>query len=131
LEAELTRKGLVQSDADPALWILRGKDGAVLAMFSVDDGLVAAKTAEQADALVELVASMFAIRELGEPEDFLGIQISRTWPRAPSASSKSTKLLGLVAGLGWGGGGAVPMSPEMYSGLQVVKTWQTSSSTSA
>jgi hypothetical protein len=77
LEAELTRKGLVQSDADPALWILHGKDGAVLAMFYVDDGLVAAKTVEQADALVELVASMFAIRALGEPEDFLGIQISR------------------------------------------------------
>jgi hypothetical protein len=31
LEGELARKGFMQSDTDPSLWILHGKDGAVLA----------------------------------------------------------------------------------------------------
>jgi hypothetical protein len=122
LEAELTRKGLVQSDADPALWILHGKDGAVLAMFYVDDGLVAAKTVEQADALVELVASMFAIRALGEPEDFLGIQISRDRAARTITIVQEHKALELAAGLGLvGGRKAVPMSPETYSGLRAAQ----------
>jgi hypothetical protein len=79
LESELRAKGFTQSSADPSLWILRSETGAVLSMFYVDDGLVAARTAAEADALVDLVASMFAIRKLGEPTDFLGIEISRDW----------------------------------------------------
>jgi hypothetical protein len=75
-EGELRKKGFVQSDADPAPWILFGDGITVLAMFYVDDGLVAAKTAADADALVELVAGMFSIRALGEPENFLGIQVN-------------------------------------------------------
>jgi hypothetical protein len=43
LEGELRVKGAEQFDADPALWILHGEGGAVLVMFYVDDGLVAAK----------------------------------------------------------------------------------------
>jgi hypothetical protein len=49
-------------------------------MFYVDDGLVAAKTTAEADALVDLLGSMFEIRKLGEPEDFLGIHIC--WDRS-------------------------------------------------
>ena len=41
LEAALTKHGFKQSDADPSLWILHGEDGAVFALFYVDDGLVA------------------------------------------------------------------------------------------
>jgi hypothetical protein len=40
LESELKRRGFVQSDADPALWLLFGKDGPVFTMFYVDDGMV-------------------------------------------------------------------------------------------
>jgi hypothetical protein len=46
------------------LWIMHGKDGAVLALFSVDDGLMAARTAMEADVLVDLVESIFEIRKL-------------------------------------------------------------------
>jgi hypothetical protein len=49
----------------------------MLCMFYADDGLVAARTVEEADGLVKMVGSMFAIQELGEPTDFLGIQIER------------------------------------------------------
>jgi hypothetical protein len=49
----------VQSDADPALWILHGENGTVLSMVDMDDGLVAARTDVEADALVELVTFIF------------------------------------------------------------------------
>jgi hypothetical protein len=61
----------------PSLWIVNGEDGAVLSLFYVDDGLVAARTPKEADALVDLMESIFAIRKLGEPVDFLGIEIRR------------------------------------------------------
>jgi hypothetical protein len=77
LEAELTAQGFVQSNADPSLWILYSKDGAVLTMFYVDDGMVAARNDVEADALVDAIASIFEIRRLGEPQDMLGIEISR------------------------------------------------------
>jgi hypothetical protein len=49
LEGQLRDKEFEQSDAHPALWILHGKGDAVLAMFYVDDGLVAAKSVAEAD----------------------------------------------------------------------------------
>jgi hypothetical protein len=47
-----------------------------MGMCYVDNGLVAARTAEEA-ARVDLMASMLAIRALGQPQDFLGIEVSR------------------------------------------------------
>jgi hypothetical protein len=73
--AELTAHGLAQSDADPALWIMHG-GGHVMTIFYVDHGMVAVRTAADADALVDLVAGMFSIHKLGEPQDMLGIKIS-------------------------------------------------------
>jgi hypothetical protein len=37
LEAELSSRAFVQSDADPALWIWHSKKGIVMTMFYVDD----------------------------------------------------------------------------------------------
>ena len=79
LEAELTKWGFVQSNADPGLWLLYGENEAIICMFYVDDGLAAARSDEEAEALVDLVASMFAIRRLGEPEDVLGIEVLCDW----------------------------------------------------
>ena len=39
LEAELTKRSFVQSNADPRLWLLYGKNGAVMYMFYMDYGL--------------------------------------------------------------------------------------------
>jgi hypothetical protein len=61
-ELEVTSKCYVQHDVDPALWILLEEGGAVLPIFSVDDSVLAAPSAAKADALVELVASIFAVR---------------------------------------------------------------------
>jgi hypothetical protein len=56
--------------------IQRDERGVVLTMFYVDDGMVAARTSSEADALVGKVEGMFSIRKLGEPQDMLGIEIS-------------------------------------------------------
>jgi hypothetical protein len=48
LDTELTARDFVQNNADPSLWILYGKSGAVLTMFYVDDGMVAARTDAEA-----------------------------------------------------------------------------------
>jgi hypothetical protein len=122
LEVELTHKSLVQSDADPALWILHVEGGAVLAMSYVDDGVVKANAVEQTDALVELVASMFAIRALGEPEDFLGIQISRDRAVRTISIVQEHKALELAVGLGVGEAPKpAPVSPETSFGLRAAQ----------
>jgi hypothetical protein len=119
LEMELSKLDFVQSDADPSLWILQGKDGVVLALFYVDDGLVAARTATEADALVDQIASVFAIRKLGEPQDFLGIRIVRELEAGTITLTQEDKALALAAELGVAGEGKViPMSPETFSGLR-------------
>jgi hypothetical protein len=119
LEAALTERGFTQSDADPSLWILHGDSGAVFAMFYVDDGLVAARTAAEADALVEMVASMFAIRALGEPQDFLGIRITRDRAARTITIDQEDKAAALAAAAGvTGERQAVPMAPDVYSGLK-------------
>ena len=122
LEAELKGKGFVQSTADPSLWILHGEAGAVLTMLYVDDGLVAARTAAEADALVDLVASMFAIRKLGEPQDFLGIEITRDRSAHTISINQARKACALGAALGVAGERrSVPMSPDTYAGLRVAR----------
>jgi hypothetical protein len=92
LEQELKSRGFVRSESGPLFLLLCSKSGAVLVMFYVDDGLVAARTAAEADRLVKTVWSMFAIRELGEPADFVGIQIKRD-EKAGTVSIKQTRQL--------------------------------------
>jgi hypothetical protein len=113
----------VQSDSDPSLWILHGKDGAVLALFYVDDGLVAARTGEQADALVDLVASIFEIRKLGEPVDFLGIEIQRDRESGTiTLTQHKAKAEVLAAAHGVQGAcRATPMSPECFASLRAAQ----------
>jgi hypothetical protein len=61
-------------------------------MFYVDDGMVAARTAAEADALVDLVAGMFSSRRLGDPQDMLGIKISRDWDAGTITTCQASKL---------------------------------------
>jgi hypothetical protein len=94
----------------------------ILVMFYVDDGLVATRTALEADGLVSLVGSMFEIRELGKPLDFLGIQINRDIAAGTITIHQSDKALALAKGL-WVAGTrkATPMSPEVFSELRAAK----------
>jgi hypothetical protein len=91
----------------------------VLSMFYVDDGLVAARTDVEADALVELVASIFEIRALGEPKDFLGIEISQDHAANTITITQKSKASALAAELGVSGcRGVLPMQSEVYAGLR-------------
>jgi hypothetical protein len=99
LEGELAKRGFVQSDADPSLWTFYGKGGVVLSLFYVDDGLVAARTSKEPDALVDLVESMFEIRRLGKPVDFLGIEIQRNNRAGTITQMEKAEALAAVHGV--------------------------------
>ena len=74
---QLLARGFTPSQADPALFIKTDSQGNVLAMVYVDDSLIAGKTQQELQTVVDLLAAIFEVKDLGEPEDFLGIQIVR------------------------------------------------------
>jgi hypothetical protein len=125
LQGELARRGFAQSNADRSLWIVNGEDGAVLSLFYVDDGLVAARTPKEADALVDLMESIFAIRKLGEPVDFLGIKIRRDRGALTITITQKAKAEELAAVHGAQEAGKaeprVPMSPECFASLRAAQ----------
>ena len=111
-------RGFVQSNADPRLWLLCGENGAVICMFYVDDGLAPALSDEEAEALVGLVASMFAIRRLGEPEDVLGIEVLRDWDAGTITLCHERKAVALAETFGNSGQRrSGPMSPAVSGDL--------------
>jgi hypothetical protein len=125
LKGELARRGFVQSDADPSLWINNGKDGAVLSLFYVDDSLVATRTSQKANALVDLVESIFEIRKLGDPVDFLGIEIQHNRGARTITITQKAKAAAAAAVHGVEEAGkAVPkvqMAPECFAGLRAAQ----------
>jgi hypothetical protein len=95
------------------------KDVAVLALFYVDDGLVAARTTRGVDALVDLVELIFEIRKFGEPVDFLGTEIQ--CKRRAGIITLTQKVTAEALATAHGVQGAcmvVPMSPEWCSSLR-------------
>jgi hypothetical protein len=90
-----------------------------MTIFYVDDGMVAARTAAEADALVDTVATMFSIRELGEPKDMLGIEISRDRGAGTIAIRQAAKARALAAAFGVASEFCcTPMTPVAYGELQ-------------
>jgi hypothetical protein len=77
LEHELRKLHFARSDTDPALWSRNGKHGGSLTMFYVDDGLLVARSVAEADSIVDMVAKLFPIHNLGEPSDMLGLEVER------------------------------------------------------
>jgi hypothetical protein len=74
-----------------------GQDGVVLSLFYVDDGFEAATTSKEANALVNLVESIFEIRKLGEPVDFLGTEIQHNPGAGTIALTQKAKAEALAA----------------------------------
>jgi hypothetical protein len=122
LTSELASRGFVQSNADPGLWILKSESGVVLTMFYVDDGMVAARTEEEAEGLVDLIASVFETRRLGEPQDMLGIEIARNRKAGTITIRQSDKARALAEGFGVKGQRrATPMTPAAYGALRAAR----------
>jgi hypothetical protein len=119
LTSELTSRGFVQSNADPGFWILKSVDGVVLTMFYVDDILVVARTDEEAEGLVDLIASIFKTRRLEEPRDMLGIEIDRNCQAGTITIRQSEKARVLAETFGvLEKGQATPMTPAAQGSLR-------------
>jgi hypothetical protein len=69
-------------------------------MFYVDNGVLAAETVEEADDLVDLIASISETRKLGEPRDMLGIEIARDRQAGTITIRQSVKARSLVVAFG-------------------------------
>jgi hypothetical protein len=120
-ESELTALGLVQSDVDPALWILH-RGGHVPTVFCVDDGVVPTRTPAEADTLVDRVAGIFSVRKLGEPQGMLGIEISRDPDAGTITIRQAGKAQSLATAFGVEGEScATPMTPVEYEELQAAR----------
>jgi hypothetical protein len=73
--------------------------------------------------LVELVGSIFEIRALGKPKDFLRIVISRDLAQGTIAISQESKALAVAKQLGvTGSQKALHKSPEAYAGLRAARS---------
>lgn len=79
LRTKLAAHGFRPTHADPCLFVKHDDDGNIVVqlLVYVDDCLVAARTSEQVIAVVSIIAEIWEVRDLGEPDDFLGIQIVR------------------------------------------------------
>jgi hypothetical protein len=74
---DLIKAGFVRSYSDPSLFLLHDDSGTVICGVYVDDGIIAGVTQTLVDAAFTIIANAFEVRDLGEPTDFLGIQITR------------------------------------------------------
>jgi hypothetical protein len=79
LKSTLQDAGWTQSTADPALFLLRGSDGTVVArlLVYVDDCFIAGRTPAIVQDVLDSIQTWFESRDLGEPVDFLGFEIKR------------------------------------------------------
>jgi hypothetical protein len=124
LVRRLQRRGLYpQKQIHPFGYIGITWDLCWLAFFDVDDGILAANSDFKADAIVNIIASMFKIRKLGVPTDFLGIHIQRNCERGTISIHQEDKAMALAIDLGVSGQRkATPMTPETFAGLWMAKT---------
>jgi hypothetical protein len=119
LEGEIRSRAFVQSNADPSLCVIWRDNGIVLSIFCLNDVLVAARSAAEGDALVELAGPIFEIRALGEPKEFLDIEISCDLAAGTITISQESKALAHAKQLGvTRSRRALPISPEAYVGLR-------------
>ena len=99
----LLAKGFVSSQADPALFVKLGEGGRVLVLVYVDDCLIAGKTVEEVQEVIDLLREMFEVKDMGEPQDFLGIHIVRDREAGTIAIHQQPYILKLLADYGLSG----------------------------
>lgn len=114
LKTELEIIGFKASYADPGLFILLQKDHQVYLLVYVDDLLLASSNQPSIAFVVATLQSLFDLRDLGDPRQFVGLDITRD--RGSGSLKISQKLMAseLVAryGLSDCHSKLVPLSPS-------------------
>ena len=78
LKSQLEKIGFVPGEADSTVFFQFGDKGSIaIAGWYIDDGLLAANSIESMERMVVDIRGSFDIQDLGEPEQLLGIQITR------------------------------------------------------
>jgi Reverse transcriptase (RNA-dependent DNA polymerase) len=98
--SRLKTRGFEPCAADPGLFLRANDAGRVLAAVYVDDGLVAGDSSEAIDEVMAMLAEFWDVRDLGTPDDFLGISITRDFAAGTlklDQSAYATRLVELFA----------------------------------
>ena len=78
LRGELRKIGLKPSDADPTVYFCFGNKGFIqIAGWYVNNGLLASNITTYMDEMINNIRRSFNIEDLGEPDQLLGIWITR------------------------------------------------------
>ena len=96
LKQTLADLGFVPSAADPCVFVKFDSDGRLVAAFYVDDCLAGARTELELDQLVVLIDSHFRVKDLGEPDTFLGMSVTRDRPARTLKLSQETYTRNLL-----------------------------------
>lgn len=115
LKQELEAMGFQASEADPGLWVLRGKESTVYLLVYVDDLLIASRDLGAVQAVKDMLMSIFDARDLGEARVFLGMEIVRDRVQGTIHLSQRKLAEELVSKHGLGGAkpASVPLSPSV------------------
>ena len=76
IKRELLNSSFRQCYSDPSLFTLKDELGTVLCLLYVVNGIVAGASQAALEVAFALIGKGFDIRDMGEPTNFLGIQIS-------------------------------------------------------
>jgi len=97
-KAKLIQLGFTPSEADECVFI--SADERIIVSTYVDDGLICAETQEEIDWVITELSKHYKLRNLGFPDKFLGMDISRDGDRGPITVSQSTYARKLLAKYG-------------------------------
>lgn len=112
-KTELEGLGLCASSADPGLFILEG--GVMYILIYVDDALVISACDMRIKDMKGKLMSIFEMRDLGEVQHFLGMEVARDKGRGTIKLSQRRLASEMVArfGLSEAKGRDIPLSPSL------------------
>ena len=96
LKEVLTELGYEPVHGDPSLFLGKGPDGAWILVY-VDDLLLVSNSADQLAQLKKSLSSHFPMKDLGEVESYLGMEVSRDWEKGEIYLSQQKYINTLLA----------------------------------